>query len=126
MPYAWTGTTGMSTNGYWSSSGNYCYIGFEGPSITMETYLPGTSTDAATFAELFYENALGYFNSANNYVHPTFGQSLDAACMGTFGNYYTSTPFFNGYWHWVGNSTVGLWYVGYLLILGNSYGSIPD
>ena len=31
MPYAWTGTTGMSTNGYWFSSGNYCYIGFEGP-----------------------------------------------------------------------------------------------
>jgi hypothetical protein len=126
MPYAWTGTTSMSTNGYWSSSGNYCYIGWEGPSVLMQNSLYGTSTNAATFADLYYEYLLGYFNSANNYAHLTFGQSLDGACLSTYGNYYTSTPLFNGYWTWVGNSTVGDWWASYLEIFGNSYNSIPN
>ena len=124
MPLAWTGTTSMSRNGYWCSSGDYCYIGWEGPSATMETILYGTSTNAAVFAENYYWFALGYLNSANDYEHLTFGQALDAACLSIYGNYYTNTPLFNGYWTWVPDANS--WWASYLQIFGNSYNSIPD
>jgi hypothetical protein len=86
MPYAWTGTTGMSTNGYSSTSGSYTYMGWENNSPFMGDKPPvgstSTSYEYLFFVYYFYWYALGH---GTNGVHQTVKASLDYAAKMTFG-----------------------------------------
>jgi len=85
MPYAWTGTTGMSLNGYSSPSGSYTYIGWECNSPFMIDTPPAgassTNLQYLYFVYNFYNYALGYVTGS----HETVNNSLNYAAETTFG-----------------------------------------
>jgi len=128
MPYAWTGTTGMSTNGYTSPSGSYTYIGWENNSPFMIDAPPAGSSSTGLqylyFVYHFYNYALGYATGTPEKVKV----SLDYAAEMTFGrisssSYYTfgtsvlnvgqwsNDPYFPGF--------ANYWFYCKMRVLGN-------
>lgn len=94
MPYAWTGRTDMSLNGYTNPSGSYAYIGWENDSPFLKNTPPiGWSTTGYMYQQFpfwFYRFALGLDNGG---VHGTIRQSLDYAAWKTFGYYGYPIPY---------------------------------
>ncbi len=95
MPLAWTGVTNLNLDGYHSTSGDYCYIGFEGISPFMKNNLEGTEISAKLFAMAFYIYLLGY---ETYYQHQSIAASLDYASDYAFDLEFGQTPFYSGYW----------------------------
>jgi len=111
MPFAWAGRTDLSQDGYSSpDSTDYCYIGFEAPSLTMLSDLPDSpySRQAWEFAEKFYYYATLYGYSV--------ADSLDMASQYCYGYNFGSTPLYSGYW----NIAFGKWWFSRMRVLGNS------
>ena len=93
MPFAWTGRTDLSLNGYSSPDyTNYCYIGFEGPSPFMINPLPGAPTyQAWQFVDEFYYHVLFY--DSNTII------ALDDASDILYGDSFDSTALYQGWWN---------------------------
>jgi len=128
MPYAWTGTTSMSTNGYTNPSGSYAYMGWENTSPFMGDKPPAgsstTSYEYLFFVYYFYSYATGQVTG----YHETINDSLDYAARMTFGkdssnNEYTfSTSILNkGQWRATGNN----WFYCRMRVFGNGNVILP-
>ena len=85
----------MNKNGYTSSSGDYCYIGFKSNSPFLKNKLPGIDDMAVDFPNYFYEHLLGW---RYPYLHRTVSYSLDSASYLTYGVPFDETDLYNGYW----------------------------
>jgi hypothetical protein len=133
MPLAWTGTSSMNLNGYTSTTGSYCYIGFEGRSPFMINDLPETEVQVDNFPKKFYEYALGYWDT---YYYPycehqTISASLDYASENTFGASFDETPFYTGYWEYLDEDEAppgadGWWWVGHMRVFGKGNMVLPN
>lgn len=127
MPYGWTGTTGMSTNGYGSPDyGNYCYIGFENASPWMVDPTGYNSKFYKHFPYYFYRYALGIDGGP---THHTIQESLDYASTLTcgWGYDFDDTSLYTGYWEYkdvAGDDYDGWWYCR-MRVLGNSNLNLP-
>ena len=119
MPYAWTGRIDMDTNGYGSSSGDYCYIGFESNSPFMSDPLPGTAVLSVDFPDYFYQYMLGW---RYPYLHRTVSYSLDSASILTYGVPFDETDLYNGYWRPAGS---GLYWRCHMRVFGNGALQLP-
>jgi hypothetical protein len=127
MPLAWTNTSGMDLDGYYSDAGSYTYIGFEGPSPFMINDLPETEDDACYFPLDFYWYALG--NDNPYHYRETISESLDFTSDINFGSEFDETPFYNGYWVHLDEEdappgAVG-WYFCHMRVLGNGDMVLP-
>jgi hypothetical protein len=91
MPFGWTGTTSMSTDGYASPSGSYTYIGWENPSPWM-TEENENQIQNKWFPYYFYESALGEGG--------TIKQSLDYATSKMYSplDKFDQTELYSGKW----------------------------
>ncbi|MEM2098924.1 MAG: hypothetical protein QXU99_04160 [Candidatus Bathyarchaeia archaeon] len=109
----------MALEGYYSSSGDYCYIGFEGMSPFMINDLPDTGVSASYFPAYFYYKALGYVNP----YHQTIHDSLDYASYITYGVAFDQTALYNGYWKFTnqseGDPVTGWWFC-HMRVFGNT------
>jgi hypothetical protein len=127
MPYAWTGTTGMSTNGYTNPSGSYTYIGWESSSPFMIDTPPSGSSSTNLqylyFVYNFYNYALGYvtgypekINTSLNYAaEMTFGRNSS-------GNYYNFGTSVLNVGQWLNDPTFNQannWFYCKLRVFGN-------
>lgn len=125
MPYGFTGSLGMSTDGYSSPSGSYCYIGWENISPFM---INETANDVQYkwFPHYFYRYALGI---DNNGEHATIAESLDYAALRVFGSQtFDATELYSGYWVYKdaeGDNYDGWWYCR-MRVFGNSNLILPD
>ena len=125
MPFAWTGHLELSIDGYANPSGDYCYIGFEGPSPFMQYDLPETSVDAGWFPINFYIFALGYVYP----WHQNIYNSLDFASDETYGCSFSESPLYNGYWNYLDETEappegVGWWFC-HMRVFGNTNLALP-
>lgn len=121
MPYAFTGTLGMSTNGYqYPDSGSYCYIGWENISPWMVDPTGYNGKFYKHFPYYFYRYALGIVGS----THHTIKQSLDYASAHVCGPYYSfdDTILYNGEWKY--GPGPGWWYCR-MRVLGNGNLNLP-
>ncbi len=110
MPFAWTGCTDLSLNGYSSSdNSNYCYIGFEGPSPGLSYTLPNSQQLGYDFANSFYYYAITNLLSVHDALN-----SASLYCYGTAN--FASTPLYQGWW-WTAN---GFWWFTTMRVLGDS------
>ena len=125
MPFGWTGTTGMSTDGYHSPSGSYCYIGWENLAPWMSNPTGYNNKYYLHFPYYFYRYTLGF---DNNGVHAPIGESLDYATLRVLGSqYFDSTKLYDGYWEYKdmdGEDYDGWWYCR-MRVLGNSNLNLP-
>lgn len=86
--YCWTRQNYMSTNGYWSSSGAYVFLGFSNYSHQFEDYVPGHYPfQFAHFAYLVIQS-LSYGN--------TVREALDDASQTIYGKNFYQTPLYYG------------------------------
>ncbi|MCL1977899.1 MAG: hypothetical protein FWG55_07370 [Candidatus Bathyarchaeota archaeon] len=128
MPYAWTGTTGMSLNGYNNPSGDYTYIDWGCNSPFMIDQPPAGSSSINLqylyFVYNFYNYALGYVTGSLE----TINNSLDYAAKATFGkqsggaDYTFGTSVLNvGQWMNEPNfpSSVNYWFYCRMRVFGN-------
>ena len=96
MPYAWTGITTMSQNGYASpDSSNYCYIGFENLSrdLTNNVEFGAYNHNYGDFVRYFYYHAAT--------EHHSIITSLNEATRDASNNnltYFWQTDLYNGYY----------------------------
>lgn len=110
MPFAWTGRTDLRQDGYSNPDNtNYCYIGFEAPSLFMLNDLPESSPtkQAWQFATDFYYESLLYGYNAR--------EGLDAASQYCYDCDFDSTPLYSGYWF----RAFGYWWFSRIRVLGN-------
>jgi hypothetical protein len=110
MPFAWTGRTDLSLDGYGDSDyTNYCYIGFQGPSPGMKCELPGLSGICGKDFALafFYESATSRSN-----VH----DALDVASDACYGTNFGGTPLYDGWWH----KANGYWWYTTMRVYGDT------
>ena len=125
MPLAWTGTAGMSINGYNSPDyGSYCYIGWEAVSPYMVNPTGYDSLQYKWFPYYFYRYALGLDNGP---THHTMKQSLDYVTSKILGPGYTfgNSKLYNGYWVQVtGDGMTGWWYCR-MRVFGNGNIVLP-
>jgi hypothetical protein len=135
MPYAWTGRTDMSLDGYANPSGSYTFIGWENNSPFMIDTPPSgyTSTNLSYifFVYYFYRYALGYDNYG---THGTINESLDYAARMTFGKIsgYTDYTFGSSVLNvgqWMNNqdfpSFANLWFYCKLRVFGKGNIILP-
>ena len=104
MPYAWTGRTDLSYDGYNhreydGPADNYCYIGFQDHSPYMLDDNPNLQIvrgEMSGFVETFYDYATGQVDGIN---HPIW-LCLEYASMWTFDNdfQYSSLYPTHGWW----------------------------
>ena len=116
MPLAWTGLSSLSANG------DYCYIGFEGPSPFMQYTFPGAYSRTDTFPKAFYYWALG--NENPYHIHRSIDTSLDYAAQQTFGYQFESCRFSDGYWMYTTQPVVGWWF-SHMRVYGNDDMVLP-
>jgi hypothetical protein len=94
MPYAFTGTNGMSLDGYGDSdAGNYCYIGWENTSWEVQTVANSTDPEndaLGWFIYFFYSHML-------EQNRPSVYQSLNFASDVMWGCSYGSSTLDYGY-----------------------------
>jgi hypothetical protein len=109
----------MNPDGYNYNQGDYCYIGFEGPSPFMKNYLPDSGYRAENFPMAFYISAIG---SPYTYTHHTVAESLDFASDYTYDSDFDETPLYNGYWSEPENDT---WFVSRMRVFGNGAMFLP-
>jgi hypothetical protein len=121
MPLAWTGYSDMTLDGYNNPSGNYCYIGWEGPSVMMIDCFNGTDCLASTFVYAFYYKALGFDDPNPYYLHQCPAESLDFASQIAYDLDFDGTELYTGYWQ---HADYGWFYV-HMRVMGNSYMLIP-
>ncbi|MGD6932789.1 MAG: hypothetical protein ACQCN5_01105, partial [Candidatus Bathyarchaeia archaeon] len=116
MPFAWTGRLDMSLDGYNSNTGDYCYIGFEGPSPFMLDILNGRDTSAWLFPIKFYSKALGFEDPDPYYLHQTVHDSLDFASQYCYDENFDDTELYQGYWQ----QKIYGWFYVHMRVSGNS------
>lgn len=126
MPFGWTGTTSMSTDGYDSADGSYCYIGWENISPFMINPTGYNGKSYKHFPYDFYRYALGI---DNGHTHHTINQSLDYASsiVCGYGYDFDDTTLYNGYWQYHdadGDDYDGWWYCR-MRVFGNGNLSLP-
>jgi hypothetical protein len=127
MPFAWTGTNSMSTNGYSSPDyGSYCYIGWENISPFMINPTGYNGKSYKHFPYYFYRYALGIDNGP---THHTIKQSLDYASSIACGYLYDfdDTVLYSGEWVYQdaeGDDYDGWWYRR-MRVFGNSNLNLP-
>jgi hypothetical protein len=112
MPFCWTGVGDLSTDGYDNSDqSGYCYIGFEGPSVQLQSQLDGWSQDASNFTINYYWAAINYGDDVR--------YCLDSAAYFMFGtNTFDQCPLYNGWWWTAGTDW---WWFSTMRVLGDSY-----
>jgi hypothetical protein len=128
MPLAWTNTSNLNINGYYSYIGDYCYIGFECSSPFMKNDLEGTQVQAYNFALYFYYYLLGYDDDVYPiFEHESIRDRLDYASEQTFGCSFTQSPFYTGYWVYVdvGNEEYNGWWFCRMRVLGDGFMVLP-
>jgi hypothetical protein len=118
MPFAFTGRLDMNLDGFNNDDGDYCVIGWEGPSPFMKEYNAYVGHYCHEFIEQFYNKALGYENYG---YHQTIHASLNYASQYFYGCDFDETPLGTGWWC---QSVYGNFYVT-MRVLGNSYLTIP-
>ncbi|MEM4244030.1 MAG: hypothetical protein QXP44_04445 [Candidatus Bathyarchaeia archaeon] len=119
MPYGFTGTLSMSTDGYHSPSGSYCYIGWENISPFMVNPTNYNGKFYKDFVNHFYRYALGIDYGP---THHTIKQSLDYATLMTLGiQSLDDTTLYSGYW----DPGPGGWWYCRLRVYGNSNLILP-
>lgn len=116
MPLAWTGQSSLNSNG------DYCYIGFEGPSPFMQYTFPGAYSRTDTFPEAFYFKALG--NDEPYHLHQPINTALDYAAEQTFGYQFEDCRFSDGYWMYTTQPVVGWWF-SHMRVYGNGWSVLP-
>ncbi len=110
MPFAWTGRSDLRLDGYINPDNtNYCFIGWEAPSLFMLTELPNSNPTKYSwqFATSFYYEAL-----TNGY---NTRQALDAASNYCYNCDFDQTPLYSGYW----NQAFDHWWFSRIRVLGN-------
>lgn len=124
MPLGWTGEQDMALLGYSSSSGDYCYIGWEGTSPGMSAILNGSDCHGHAFPGYFYYKALGFDDPVPYYFHQSIRESLDYTAMVLYDEYcFDDTPLYLGYWERADNGKS--WFVR-MRVFGNSDMIIPE
>jgi hypothetical protein len=124
MPLGWTGEQDMALLGYSSSSGDYCYIGWEGTSPGMSAILNGSDCHGHAFPGYFYYKALGFDDPVPYYFHQSIRESLDYTAMVLYDEYYfDDTPLYLGYWE--STAGIGSFFVR-MRVFGNSDMIIPE
>jgi hypothetical protein len=121
MPYAWTGRTDMSINGYTNPYGNYVYIGWENTSPFMANTPPGGYYQYIYFVYWFYNNLLGWDDDGE---HQTISDSLDHAAGLTFGYGYTFDNSVLNMGQWV-EKPEDKWFFCKMRLLGNGNIVLP-
>jgi len=118
MPLAWTGTTDMSTDGYVSPSGSYCYIGWE----NISPFMINVTENAIQYKwfPYYFRYALGI---DNNGEYATIADSLDYASLRTCGSQsFDLSELYEGRWRY---GMDGWWY-SRMRVFGNSDMILPD
>ena len=111
MPYGWTGTTTMS------SDGSYCYIGFEANSPFMGDRMPN-SVYYFNFPYRFYDHALSV-------IHFPIWACLEYASWSTYQTSFANSEMNTGYWRYVTGEGMEGWYQCRMRVLGNNQISLP-